>query len=62
MVKILKQKKYTVGVNLMQVDLLDEHEFIRAVEELRLIKNSIDYFYVADSFGTIKPQKLEYYN
>ena len=61
MVKILKQKKYTVGVNLMQVDLLEEQEFIRAVEELRLIKNSIDYFYVADSFGTIKPQKLEYY-
>ena len=61
MVKLMKEKKYIVGVNLMQVDLLKEKDFINAIEQLRLIKHNVDYFYVADSFGTIQPSKLEYY-
>ena len=61
MVKLMKEKKYIIGVNLMQVDLLKEKDFINAIEQLRLIKNDVEYFYVADSFGTIKPSRLEYY-
>lgn len=60
-VQLLKQKGYILGVNLMQVALLDTPDYKLCIETLKLSKDKVDYFYVADSFGTIQPKDMSYY-
>ena len=60
-VQILKNKKYIIGVNLMQVALLDKKDYYKCIETLKLSKDKVDYFYIADSFGTIRPKHMGFY-
>ena len=60
-VQLLKDKNYIIGVNLMQVALLEKHDYDMCIETLKLCKNKVDYFYIADSFGTIHPKHMNYY-
>jgi len=60
-VDILHNKKYIIGVNLMQVALLEKKDYYECIEVLKLSKNKVDYFYIADSFGTIRPKHMGFY-
>ena len=55
-VKILKEKKYLIAVNLMKFTLLKNNSiviFFKHAEKL-----NVDYFYLADSLGNCKPIDL----
>ena len=60
-VQLLKEKKYIIGVNLMQVALLEKKDYYNCIEILKQSKESVDYFYIADSFGTIRPKHMGFY-
>lgn len=56
-VKILKKKNYTVCVNLMKFTLLKNSHLSTFFKKASYI--GCDYFYLADSFGNLKPNKIK---
>lgn len=56
-VKILKKKKYIICVNLMKFTLLKNSQLTTFFKKASYI--GCDYFYLADSFGNLKPSKIK---
>ena len=54
-VKILKKKNYIVCVNLMKFTLLKITTYIF----LKALNIGCDFFYLADSFGNLRPNKIK---
>ena len=57
-VKYLNKLGYRVFVNLMQINRISENELIKALKELKRIKD-VEVFYFADSFGNMKPEDIK---
>ena len=56
-VKILKKKNYIVCVNLMKFTLLKNSQLSFFFK--RALKTGCDFFYLADSFGNLRPNKIK---
>ena len=56
-VKILKKKNYIVCVNLMKFTLLKNSQINNFFK--KTLKFGCDYYYLADSFGNLKPSKIK---
>jgi 4-hydroxy 2-oxovalerate aldolase len=56
--KFLKKLGYKIAVNLMQIDKINSKNLSDALSNLKKTK-SVDVFYFADSFGSLKPKHIE---
>ena len=56
--KFLKKLGYKIAVNLMQIDKINSKNLSDALSDLKKTK-SVDVFYFADSFGSLKPKHIE---
>lgn len=56
-IKYLKKLGYKIAVNLMQIDKINNKNLSDALINLKKTK-SVDVFYFADSFGSLKPNNI----
>ena len=60
LLRYVKKKGFRVFLNLMQINRVSENELIQCLRELKK-SNSIDVFYIADTFGNLTPKNVKYY-